>query len=100
MRKSKGFQSISSSLNQDVHFNDIIKRAEKIRQLNVRLQKTLPSPVQGMCQLANIRDETAILTCKTQMEASKLRMYSRSILQTMQKEFKTSIKKIRIKVSI
>ncbi|MCF6299516.1 MAG: DUF721 domain-containing protein [Proteobacteria bacterium] len=100
MRKSKGFQSISSSLNQDVYFNDIIKRAEKIRQLNAHLQKTLPAPVQGMCQLANIRGETAILTCKTQMEASKLRMYSRSILQTMQKEFKTSIKKIRIKVSI
>ena len=98
MRKNKGLQSINAHLEQDASFSSIVDRAHKLRQLDLKLQRTLPSQVKGICRLANLRGDTAILTCQSQLEASKIRMHSRTILQAIQQEFKTSIKKIKVKV--
>lgn len=100
MRKSKGFSSISDTLAQDKTLSGVIKRAARLKKLNDELQLCLPAQVRGMCQLANIKGETAVFICKTQMEASKIRMYSRSILQTIQSEFKISVNKLLLKVDI
>jgi len=100
MRNSKGFHSISDSMTQDKTLSGLIQRANQLKKLNDALQKSLPAPVRGMCQLANIKGETAVFICYTQMEASKIRMYSRSILQTLNSEFKISIKKLQLKVDL
>ncbi|MCX7554575.1 DciA family protein [Marinicella sp. S1101] len=100
MRKSRGFQSISDSLAQDKSLSGLIKRANQLKKLDDTLQLRLPEQVKGMCHLANIRGDTAVLMCRTQMEASKIRMYSRSILHIMQKEFKISVKKLLLKVDL
>ena len=100
MRKSKGFHSIADSLAQDKSLSGLIHRANQLKKLNDEFQLLLPTQIKGMCQLANIKGETAVLICKTQMEASKIRMYSRSILQTMQSKFKISIKKLQVKVEL
>lgn len=100
MRKSRGFQSISDSLAQDKSLSGLIKRANQLKKLDDILQLRLPDQVKGMCHLANIRGETAVLMCRTQMEASKIRMYSRSILHIMQTEFKISVKKLLLKVDL
>ncbi len=100
MRKSRGFHSITDSIAQDKSLSGLIQRANQLKKLNDELQLRLPAQVKGMCHLANIKGETAVFICYTQMEASKIRMYSRSILQTMQAEFKISVKKIQLKVEL
>ncbi len=100
MRKSKGFHSITASIAQDKSLSGLIHRANQLKKLNDELQLRLPVQVRGMCQLANIKGETAVFICNTQMEASKIRMYSRSILQTMQEDFKISVKKLQLKVEL
>jgi hypothetical protein len=100
MRKSKGFHSITASIAQDKSLSGLIHRANQLKKLNDELQLRLPAQVRGMCQLANIKGETAVFICNTQMEASKIRMYSRSILQTMQEDFKISVKKLQLKVEL
>ncbi len=100
MRKSKGFHSINDSIAQDKSLSGLIQRANQLKKLNDKLQLRLPAQVRGMCHLANIKGETAVFVCYTQMEASKIRMYSRSILQTMQSEFKISVKKLQLKVDL
>ncbi len=100
MRKSRGFHSITDSIAQDKSLSGLIQRANQLKKLNDELQLRLPAQVKGMCHLANIKGETAVFICYTQMEASKIRMYSRSILQTMQTEFKISVKKIQLKVEL
>lgn len=100
MRKSRGFHSINDSIAQDKSLSGLIQRANQLKKLNDELQLRLPAQVRGMCHLANIKGETAVFICYTQMEASKIRMYSRSILQTMQKEFKISVKKLQLKVEL
>lgn len=98
LRIVNDFKPLLDSLPSSAKMAQIIKRAERLNQLDQLLQKQLPAPVKGMVTLANLRGETAIVLCKTQMEASKVRMYSRSILQILQNEFKVSVKKIKVKV--
>ena len=98
MRPVNDFKPLLSSLPEDASLAKVIKRAEQLSRLNQLLQLQLPDQVKGMVTLANLRGESAILLCKTQMEASKVRMYSRSILQILQNEFKVSVKKIKVKV--
>ena len=100
MRKSRGFHSITDSIAQDKSLSGLIQRANQLKKLNDELQKRLPAQVRGMCHLANIKGETAVFICYTQMEASKIRMYSRSILQIMQTDFKISVKKLQLKVEL
>lgn len=100
MRKTKGFHSINDSMARDKSLSGLVKRANQLKKLNDELQLSLPAQVRGLCQLANIKGETAVFVCYTQMEASKIRMYSRSILQTMQTEFKISVKKLQLKVEL
>jgi hypothetical protein len=100
MRNSKGFHSINDSIAQDKSLSGLIQRANQLKKLNDELQLRLPAQVRGLCQLANIKGETAVFICYTQMEASKVRMYSRSILQIMQSDFKISIKKLQLKVEL
>ena len=100
MRKSRGFHSITDSIAQDKSLSGLIQRANQLKKLNDELQLRLPAQVKGMCHLANIKGETAVFICYTQMEASKIRMYSRSILQTMQTEFKISVNKLQLKVEL
>jgi hypothetical protein len=100
MRKSRGFHSIQETLSQDQSLAGLIQRAGQLKKLNDALQLSMPAQVRGMCQLANLKGETAVFLCRTQMEASKIRMYSRSILQTLQTEFKISVKKLQVKVEI
>lgn len=100
MQKNRGFQSITDSIAQDKSLSGLIQRANQLRKLNDALQMRLPAQVRGMCHLANIKGETAVFICRTQMEASKIRMYSRSILQIIQSEFKISVKKLQLKVEL
>ena len=100
MRKSRGFHSITDSIAQDKSLSGLIQRANQLKKLNEKLQLRLPAQVRGLCHLANIKGETAVFICYTQMEASKIRMYSRSILQIMQTEFKISVKKLQLKVEL
>lgn len=100
MRKSRGLYSITDSIAQDKSLSGLIKRANQLKKLNDELQMRLPAQVRGMCHLANIKGETAVFICYTQMEASKIRMYSRSILQIMQSDFKISVKKLQLKVEL
>lgn len=100
MRYTKGCQSVADSVAQDNHLSGLIHRATQLKQLNDRLQRCLPEPVRGLCQLANIRGDVAVFICDTQMEASKIRMYGQSILQTIESEFKISVNKLRIKVDM
>ncbi len=100
MRKSRGFRSITDSIAQDKSLSGLIQRANQLKKLNDELQMRLPAQVRGMCHLANIKGETAVFICYTQMEASKIRMYSRSILQIMQTDFKISVKKLQLKVEL
>ncbi len=100
MRKSKGFHSITDSIAQDKSLSGLIQRANQLKKLNDELQLRLPAQVRGLCHLANIKGETAVFICYTQMEASKIRMYSRSILQIMQTEFKISVKKLQLKLEL
>ncbi len=100
MRKTRGFNSITESISQDNGLSGLIQRANQLNKLNQELQLRLPAQVKGMCHLANLKGETAVFICYTQMEASKIRMYSRSILQILQSEFKISVKKLQLNVEL
>ena len=96
MSLTKKLQSIHERIAQDKGLTALIERADQLNDLNKRLQPRLPAPVKGLCRLANIRSETAVFACDNQAAASKVRMFSRDILQTMQRDYKISVKKLRV----
>lgn len=98
MRRRKTFKPILQTVPKGQSLAQLIQRANRLQTLEKQLFPHLPSQVKGLFSLANIRDDTAVLLCKTPMEASKVRMYSRAILQILQQKFKVSVKKILVKV--
>ncbi len=77
----------------------LVQRAKALAELDRRLQLALPGTLRGLFTLANVRKETVVLICQSQIEASKVRMFSRQILQIIQDDFKIPAKKLRISVA-
>lgn len=98
MSNNDKLQPLTRHIEQNKQFSELLNRAHRLRELDQQLQKKIPEQVRGICRLANIRGNIAVFTCYSQLEASKVRMYSRAILQVIQQDFKKTVNKIRIKI--
>jgi hypothetical protein len=78
----------------------VLKHAAYINELSNQLQFKLPMALRGLCKLANIRKDQVVLMCPSQLEASKVRMHSRVILQIFIQKFKIPVKKVKIIIDI
>ena len=97
MRNQPGLTPINNCLNsQEEGLPKILKHAAYLRALDRKFQSNLPLALRGLCSIANHRQELIVLICKTQLESSKVRMHSRTILQIFNQHFKIPVKKLRI----
>ncbi len=96
MRNNSGLTPISYCLNSDDNLPRILKHAAYLRELDRKFQSKLPLALRGLCSIANVRQNLIVLLCQSQLEASKVRMNSRSILQIIQQDFKITAKKVKI----
>ncbi len=96
MRNNSGLTPISHCLDSDSHLPRILKHAAYLQALDRKFQSKLPLALRGMCSIANVRQNLVVLLCQSQLEASKVRMNSRSILQIIQRDFKITAKKVKI----
>jgi hypothetical protein len=99
MSKKSGFKRMPEIFSGQSGLGSLVQRAQALAELDRRLQLALPGNLRGQCQLANVRQDTVVLVCQSQIEASKLRMFSRQILQIIRDDFKIPAKKLRIKVA-
>lgn len=96
MRKNLGLTPIDQCFNSDDSLPRILKQAAYLRELDRKFQSKLPLALRGLCSVANLRGDLLVLICKSQLEASKVRMHSRTILQMFDQNFKTTVNKIKI----
>ena len=97
MRNKTGLTSINYFLNsEEENLPKILKHANYLREMDKKFQSHLPLALVGLCKIANIRPNLVVLICKSQLEASKVRMHSRMILQLFAKNFKIPVKKVKI----
>jgi len=96
MRNNSGLTPIKQCFNSDESLPRILKHAAYLKELDRLLQSKLPLALRGLCTIANIRGNLLVLICKSQIEASKIRMHSRTILQIFNQNFKITIKKLKI----
>lgn len=96
MRNQSGLTPINSCLNSSEGLPRVLKHAAYLRALDRKLQSKLPLALRGLCSIANHRQELIVLICKSQLEASKVRMHSRTILQIFNQDFKITAKKLKI----
>ncbi len=96
MRNQSGLTPINNCLNSSDALPKIFKHAAYLRALDRKLQSKLPLALRGLCSIANHRQELIVLICKSQLEASKVRMHSRTILQIFNLDFKITAKKLKI----
>lgn len=96
MRNKSGLTPINYCFNSDDNLPRILKHAAYLRALDNKFQYKLPLALRGLCSIANIRTDYVVLICPSQLEASKVRMHSRVILQIFNQDFKITAKKIRI----
>ena len=97
MRNKSGLTSINYCLNsQEENLPKMLKHAAYLRGMDRKFQSSLPLALVGLCHIANIRPNLLVLICKSQLEASKVRMHSRMILQLFDKNFKIPVKKVKI----
>ncbi|MEZ5496434.1 MAG: DciA family protein [Gammaproteobacteria bacterium] len=96
MRNNSGFSPVSRSLNSSSELQKVFKYASYLFELDKKFQSKLPSTLKEVCHIANIRQDVVVLICKSRLEASKIRMYNRVILQIIQQDFKITAKKLKI----
>lgn len=97
MRKNSGLTPINYCLiSEDSQLPKVLKHAAYLRELDRKFQSNLPLALRGLCSIANIRQNLLILICQSQLEASKVRMHSRQILQIIDQDFKIPVKKLKI----
>jgi len=96
MRNKSGLTPINYCFNSEDNLTRILKQAAYLRELDRKFQSKLPLALRGLCSIANLRQETLVLICHSQIEASKVRMHSRMILQIIQQDFKITAKKLKI----
>jgi hypothetical protein len=96
MRNSSGLTPIRHSFNSDGNLPKILKHAAYLRALDRKFQSKLPLSLKGLCSIANVRQELVVVICYSQLEASKVRMHSRTILQIFNQDFKITAKKLKI----
>lgn len=96
MRNKSGLTPINYCINSGDKLPRILKHAAYLRELDRKFQSKLPIALRGLFKIANIRPNLAVVICKSQLQASKVRMHSRVILQILQRDFKISAKKLRI----
>jgi hypothetical protein len=96
MRNKSGLVPISQSFNSDGNLPRILKHAAYLRALDQKFQSKLPLALRGLCSIANVRQELVVVICYSQLEASKVRMHSRTILQIFNQDFKITTKKVKI----
>ena len=100
MSYDSGPKPISQCFNSGDGISRVLKHASYINELNRQLQLKLPLALRSLCQLANIRKDLVVIMCPSQLEASKVRMHSRVILQIFTQKFKIPVKKVRIIIDI
>jgi hypothetical protein len=96
MRNHSGLTSINHCLNSQGNLPKVFKHAAYLRELDRKFQTHLPLALRGLCSIANHRQELVVLICHSQLEASKVRMHSRVILQIFKQHFKNPVKKLKI----
>jgi hypothetical protein len=96
MRNKSGLTPISYCINSEDKLPRILKHAAYLRELDRKFQSKLPLALRGLCSIANVRQNLLVLICQSQLEASKVRMHSRMILQIIQQDFKITAKKLKI----
>jgi len=99
MDQKYSFKAMPEILSGESRIAGLIEQARALVELNRRFQLALPDTLRHLCRLANVRRDTVVLVCESQIEASKLRMFSREILQIIRDDFKIPAKKLRIKVA-
>lgn len=100
MRKNSGLTPISYCFNSEEKLPRILKHAAYLRELDRIFQSKLPLSLRGLCSIANLRQNLLIIICSSQLEASKVRMHSRMILQIFERDIKISVKKLKIIIEI
>ena len=96
MRNKTGLTPINQCFNSDDSLPRILKHAAYLKELDRKLQSELPLALRGLCSIANLRGNLLVLICKSQLEASKVRMHSRTILQIFNQNFKITANKLKI----
>lgn len=96
MHRDDGLKPIWQSFSGKEALPRILKHAHYLGELDRKLQSLLPLYLRGLFKVANIRKETLVLMCRSQIEGSKIRMHSREILLIFKQNFKTPLKKVRI----
>lgn len=96
MRNKSGLTPISQCFNSEDSLPRILKQAAYLKELDRIFQSKLPLALRGLCSIANLRGNLLVLICKSQLEASKVRMHSRMILQMFNQNFKITVNKLKI----
>jgi hypothetical protein len=97
MHKNSGLTPINYCFNsEDSQLPRVLKHAAYLRELDRKFQSKLPLALRGLCSIANLRQNLLVLICQSQLEASKVRMHSRQILQIFDRDIKITVQKLKI----
>ena len=78
--------------------SQLIARAGRLERLRRRLKGQMPSGLAEHCQLANIRGDTAVVSCDSSAWGARLRYLEPQLLKTMNQAEGLAIRRLRVKV--
>ena len=76
----------------------LVARAGRLERLRRRLKGQLPGGLEEHCQLANIRGDTAVVSCDSAAWGARLRYLEPRLLETLNQVEGLSLRRVRVKV--
>ncbi|GAB6040214.1 hypothetical protein JCM17961_08880 [Endothiovibrio diazotrophicus] len=78
--------------------SQLVARAGRLERLRQRLKGRLPAELSGHCRLANIRGDTAVVSCDSAAWGARLRYLEPQLLDALNRQEGLSLRRVRVKV--
>jgi len=78
--------------------SQLVARADRLERLRRRLKGRLPAGLTEHCHLANIRGDTAVVSCDSAAWGARLRYLEPQLLDTLNRLEGLSLRRVRVKV--
>ena len=78
--------------------SQLVARAGRLERLRGRLKGQLPSGLAEHCQLANVRGDTAVVSCDSAAWGARLRYLEPQLLNTLNRVEGLALRRLRVKV--
>jgi hypothetical protein len=99
-KTGRGFKSVQTLMqNRNPGFGQLLAHARVLNRIDQKLASILDPALSPHCQVAELRNQCLILVCSNATFATRIRMISQQLLDTLREEGESGIEHMEIRIA-